>query len=100
MSVRLLPFATAEGFALLSPLRSSFTLSDLLFVLLMLTLKEGIATQLARERTIIQLLAQIVLESDRMKVLYLMSDDPRLSSGKLELERTTDHTIELLEVVV
>ena len=100
MSAGFLSFTTVKRFATLSPLRSLFTLSDLLFVLLVLALKECIATQLARERSIIQLLAQIVLESDRMKVLYLMSDDPRLSSGKLELERTTDHTLELLEVVV
>ena len=100
MSAGFLSFTTVKRFAMLSPLRGFFTLSDLLFVLFVLTLKERIATQLSRQRPIVQLLAQIVLESDRMKVLYLMSDDPRLSSGKLELERTTDHTIELLEVVV
>ena len=41
-----------------------------------------------------------MLETDGVKVLHLMSDDPRLSSSELELERTTDHTVELLEVVV
>ena len=48
MSVGLLPFATVRRLATLSPLGSFFTLSDLLFVLLVLALKERIATQLAR----------------------------------------------------
>ena len=47
MSAGFLSFTTVKRFAMLSPLRSLFTLSDLLFVLFVLTLKERIATQLA-----------------------------------------------------
>ena len=48
MSAGLLTFTTVKRFATLSTLRSLFTtLSDLLLVLLVLALKERIATQLA-----------------------------------------------------
>ena len=48
MSAGFLLFTAVKRFAMLSPLRCFFTLSDLLFVLFVLTLKERIATQLAR----------------------------------------------------